>query len=187
MDNRTAFLGGAILDAQSIIRAIDVKIGALLVGLLAPLSSLGKIWNVLMHVSVIAPVSIGIGLAALFFLTWICAIVALVRALSAIDNPSHHIVNSERYKGSFYAGGLYHFGALDVFFNRAIIKASKDVAAFIAEAPETKEQIDNELAFEQLKLIYIRDAKLFRLHAGIIFASMWVAIGIAIFFYSKFS
>lgn len=185
MDNKTAFLAGSILDTQTTIRAIDVKIGALLVGLLAPFAAFGRVWGHFMHVCQVEPIYLGIGLSVTFFLTWICSVIALVRALSAIDNPARHIVNSGKYKGSFYGGGLYVFGFLDAFLNRPMIKASTDIPTMVANAPDTKDQIIEELAFEQLKLIYIRDMKLFRLQTGINFATIWLGIGIASFLYSK--
>lgn len=177
---------GSILDIQTTIRAIDVKIGAILVGLLAPFASFGRVWAHFMNVSRVDPVSLGVGISVVFFLTWMLSIFALVRALSAIDNPARHIVNSGKYKGSFYGGGLYGFNFLDAFLNRSMIKASKDVSAIILEIPDTKEKIMEELVFEQLKLIYIRDVKLFRLQTGINLASIWFGVGVVGFLYSKF-
>lgn len=67
MDNKTAFLAGALLDAQATIRAIDVKVGALLVGLLAPFSSIGRICAHFEHlVSLNKP--LGLVLLVVFFL-----------------------------------------------------------------------------------------------------------------------
>ena len=186
MDDKTSFLAGSILDTQTTIRAIDVKIGAILVGLLAPFASFGRVWEHFMHICRVDPAFLGIGLSMVFFLTWILSVFSLVRALSAIDNPAIHIINSGKYRGSFYGGGLYIFGLWDAFFNRPMIKASKDVGTIVSEAPDTKDQIIEELAFEQLKLVYIRDIKLFRLETGINLALVWLGVGVISFLYSKF-
>jgi hypothetical protein len=184
MDNKTAFLAGAILDAQSTIRAIDVKVGALLVGLLAPFSNIGRICA---HFEYLVSLSkpLGLVLLAAFFSAWVAALVALVRAIAAIDNPANHITNHAQHKGAFYGGGLYKFGLLDTFLNRELIKASKDVASFEKDIPENKKDIEIELAFEQMKLIYIRDIKLHRLKSAINFSSIWFCAGVLSYIISK--
>lgn len=184
MDNKTAFLAGAILDVQSTIRAVDVKIGALIVGLLAPFANMGRICAHFEHIININK-GLGIVLAAVFFIAWITALIALVRALAAIENPAKHITNHTKYKGAFYGGGLYQFGLLDTFLNRDFIKASKDVASFEQDVPDTKKEIETELAFEQLKLLYIRDLKLHRLKYAIHFGLVWFFVGILSYLISK--
>jgi hypothetical protein len=184
--DKKEFIFEAILDTQETIRAIDVKIGALLAALLIPFSSLGSIWTYFTIVYSNYPKVIGIVLPVIFGLSWILSIISLIRALSAIDNPANHIINSAQYKGSFYGGGLYQFGVLDSLINRDIIKASKDVATIVADAPNTPDEIINELAFEQLKLIYIREVKLFRLKMTIKFSSIWLSTGVFSYCLSKF-
>lgn len=184
MDNKTAFLAGAILDIQSTIRAIDVKIGALIVALLAPFANMGRICAHFQHILNFNK-TLGLTLVVVFFFAWIAALIALVRALAAIENPAKHITNYTKHKGTFYGGGLYQFGLLDTYLNREVIKASKDVASFEQDIPDTKKEIETELAFEQLKLLYIRDLKLHRLKYAIYFGSAWFFVGILSYLISK--
>jgi hypothetical protein len=175
------------LDIQSTIRAIDVKIGALLVALLTPFSSLGRVFAHFQNLSLNFNKPLILALLVLFFSAWMLSILALVRGLAAIDNPAKHIVNSNKYKGSFYGGELYNFSFLDCLLNRTIIKANKDVSTFEMDIPDSKNKIETELVFEQMKLIYIRDAKLHRLKWGINFASVWFVLGLFSYTISKVS
>jgi hypothetical protein len=185
MENKIAFIAGAILDVQSTIRAIDVKIGALLVAVLTPFSNLGRICAHFQNISQNFNKPLTLLLLIMFFGVWVLSIVSLIRGLAAIDNPAKHIVNSNKYKGSFYGGNLYNFGFLDCLLNRSIIKANKDVSTFELDIPENKNKIETELVFEQMKLIYIRDAKLHRLKWGINFASIWFILGLFSYIVSK--
>lgn len=186
MDNKTDFILAAVSDAQATIRSIDTKIGVLLAGLLLPFSSMGKIWNHLVNIaSGSCPlISILIGIA--FFSLWTLTITSLIRAISAIDNPSKHIISSNEFKGVFYGGGYYQLGFIDAFFNRSLIKADRDVTTQLTNYPATQGSIDEELAFEHLKLIYIRDIKVHRLNCALEMASIWFILGVAIYVFSKF-
>lgn len=182
--DKVTFITTAIADTQATIRSIDVKIAALLTGMLLPLSSLGHIWSHLLHLSSRCQwVTITIGI--LFFFLWILAVLLLVRAISAIDNPAQHILNIETYKGSFYGVGLYKFGFQDMILNRSINKATKNVTEFLEEYPNDLIAITAELTFEHMKLIYIRDIKLFRLNLSLKIGFIWLLLGIIIYVISK--
>jgi len=155
MNNKLNFVSAAILDTQATIRAIDVKVAALLVTLLAPLANANSIFVHLDRFGVQSPRWFFMTMVVLFILTWLSALIALVRAISAVDNPSQHIINTNNCNGMFYGGGLYTFSIADVFLNRGIIKASKDPQSFAAQLPIDDEAIKLELIFEQMKLIYI--------------------------------
>jgi len=185
MDSKRDFILAAINDTQSTIRSIDVKVAALLTGLLIPLSSLGKIWGHIFHIYSVNQSFYAIVLGSLFFVIWLIAVYSLIRTMSAIDNPAKHIVNSNNYKGSFYGGGLFSFGCLDVLFNRAIIKAEKDVVSFSKDYPSSEEEIISELSFEHMKLVYIREIKLHRFKNSMTIATIWLALGLCIYLYSK--
>lgn len=186
MRSKAEFVTAAIIDTQSTIRAIDVKIGALLVAILAPLSGLGRIFSHIENIAVHSPKAFYLILSIMFIVVWILAVTALVRGLGAIDNPSCHIVNATKRKGSFYGGGLYSFGLLDAFLNRSIIKANKDPVSFSSEIPDNESDILDELVFEHMKLIYIRDAKLNRLKWALSFSVAWLGFGIVIYLSSKY-
>jgi hypothetical protein len=185
MSDKKSFILVAINDAQSTIRAVDVKVGALLAGLLLPLSSVGNILTHVVNVSTLSNKNTAVILGLTFLIFWLLAVSSLIRTLSAINNPANHIVNSENYKGLFYGGGLYNFGWLDTLLNRSIIKANKDVDAFLQCYPNSEEEVVSELTFEHMKLVYIRELKLFRFKASLRLAFIWLLIGMGIYFYSK--
>lgn len=186
MFDRTNFISAAIADTQSTIRATDVKVAAILVGVLAPLASTNRIFSHLEHFGLQSPRLFFMLLVIAFLLAWLMALITLARAIGAIDNPSHHIINTGNCKGTFYAGDLYSLGFLDAFFNRDIIRASKDPRSFAAQLPTNSTEIEVELVFEQMKLVYIRDAKLNRLKWGYCFSLIWLSLGIVIFLSSKY-
>ncbi len=185
MDSKSDFILSAISDTQATIRSIDVKVVALLTGLLIPISSLGKIWNHLAHISSLISYVLAISIGLIFFLLWLISILSLVRTLSSIDNPANHIVNSSEYKGAFYGGGLFDFNWLDVVLNRTVIKANKDVAVFSKSYPDNESDIIDELSFEHMKLIYIREIKLHRFKWSMRMSFIWAALSIGIYVFSK--
>lgn len=186
MPSKLDFISAAISDTQATIRAIDVKIAALLVGVLAPLANTNRVFAHINHFCLQSPRWIFMAIVVSFLLSWLLALAALVRAISAIDNPSDHIINTKKCKGTYYAGGLYTLNFTDAFFNRDIIKASKDPQSFAMELPSNDDEIEIELVFEQMKLVYIREAKLNRLKWGLHFSQIFLVLGIFIFLSSKY-
>lgn len=185
MDKSTEFIAAAVHDIQATIRAVDVKIGALLTAVLLPFAAFGRVWAHFSHLLSVVPSCFGLLLTVIFYLTWALAVFVLVRSLAAIDNPAIHISNCGACRGSFYGGGIYKLSLVDALFNRSDVKSSIDVAALVANAPKTEDEIAAELAFEQLKVVYIRDIKIHRLNVAINIAFVWVFIGLASFFISK--
>ena len=182
MDSKAKFIISAIEDCQATIRATDVKVGALLAGLLLPFSQISHIWKYLTQLSGMIESQM---VTLVFFFLWFIAILALVRTISAIDNPANHIVNENTCKGSFYNGGLYNFGFLDSLLNRDMVKANKDIANFALSYPNSSEDIELELSFEHMKLIYIREIKLHRLSFSLTVSALWFIFGMCAFIYLK--
>lgn len=185
MDNKSDFVLASIADIQSTIRAIDVKVAALLVGILAPLASIGRVFSHIVNFCHYSESIFFVIVSAIFLVTWVLALISLVRAIGAIDNPAAHITNACDYKGTFYADGLFKIGILDVFFNRDSVAASKDPKAFSQTLPKNKTEIESELIYEQMKLIYIRDTKILRFNWGLRFAFVWLVLGITIYLCSR--
>ncbi|RIZ67614.1 MAG: hypothetical protein D0528_11275 [Methylococcales bacterium] len=183
--DKSKFILNAILDTQATIRAIDVKIGYLLAALLVPFTLIGRIWAHFFNLHVALPFHLDDFLFIAFLLMWVFTILCFIRALSAIDNPARHIINASHCQGVFYGGGLYQFGFLDSVLNREMVRASNDITSFLARIPDARINIQSELAFEQMKLIYIRDIKLHRLRVGITSAQIWFCIGFLSFVLSK--
>lgn len=185
MKGRIEFLYAALQDCQHTIRAVDVKVGVLLVGLLAPFTNLGRIVAHVKHLVALSDPIIAYGLTAAFFVLWTVALTSLVMAVSAIDNPANHIASSSKFKGSFYGGGLYRFSIVDALINRDTVKAEKDFATFFGAIPNSEKEIEEELIFEQMKLIYIREVKLVRLKYAYRFSIAWFVVGLVIYGASK--
>ena len=184
MDKRSEFIIAAIQDCQATIRATDVKVGALLAGLLLPFSQINQIWMHFKQLSVLINCQ---AITYVFFFLWFLSIFLLVRTIAAIDNPTNHIVNSGNCTGSFYSGGLYTFGILDSILNRDLVKANKDISTFNANYPSNLNEIELELSFEHMKLIYIREIKLNRLKFSLRTSSICLIVGVCVFLYLKHS
>jgi hypothetical protein len=186
MHNKATFLAAAIADTQATIRAIDVKVAAILVGLLAPLQNLHRVFAHLENFAGQSPRWAYISASVAFVICWLLALFALVRAIAAIDNPAKHIINNANCNGVFFAGGLYGLKVSDAFLNRDEIKASKDPVSFAALLPTNDAEIERELVFEHMKLAYIRDVKMHRLKWGVTFSILWIVVGVAIYLASKY-
>ncbi len=179
------FIYSAISDTQSTIRAIDVKVAALLTGVLIPLSSVGKIWAHFINVNSKLGFEWSFLIGGFFLLLWGMAALSLVFTLSAIDNPSKHLIGYSKCKGGFYGGGVFDFGLADVFLNRSIVKARHTVEKFSERYPLNESDVVAELTLEHMKLIYIRDAKLNRFNWAVKISILWVALGVGIYVFSK--
>src|ERR1035437_2631833 len=126
-NDKINFVQSAILDTQMTVRAIDVKIGALLIVVLSPFSNISKIFSDIDKLCCCKPQFIYIVLSVSFLMFWLLVLFSLIHAISATDNPSRHIINSHTFKGTYYGGGLYEFCMLDALYNRKVIKANRDV------------------------------------------------------------
>ena len=185
MDYKIAFLYAAINDCQSTIRAIDTKLGALLAAILVPISVIDKIWSVIESFinaqdHILATIS---GYA--FFIIWGIIVLVLVRTLSAISNPKIHIQGSNSLSGAFYCGGQFSFNLLDIILNRKSIQSKDQISVIATRHPKEAGDIQKELVFEQMKLVYIRDIKLHRLKSSIFLALTWAFSGLIIYAVTK--
>ncbi|MDP1740804.1 hypothetical protein [Polaromonas sp.] len=180
---RTDFAKASIDDCQLTIRALDVKCGAILVLLLAPLTGAGSIFDSLESIE---PRGCGYFLGALFFGTWAVSLLSLIRGLAPLDNPSLHILDHKNFTGTFYRGGLFNFGYSDALLRRSVIASLKKVSDAVAELPKNDAEILNELTFEHMKLCYIREVKIRLLRWGIGFAEVWVLTGCVIYLFARY-
>ena len=186
MDSPTQFIRDSILDIQATIRALDSKVGILLVILLAPLSSLGKISSHAANYLDKYSEMYSYLLVGLFFSCWLISMISILRALNIINDPAKYI-DSNGCKGSFYSGGLYEFEIIDVFMNRGTLNNTIDVNGQMLVLPQDEDAVKKELVFEQIKLVYIRDIKILRLKFGQYAAYVWLISGLVIYFFSRFT
>lgn len=186
MHDRATFLAGSLADMQATIRAVDVKVAALIVCLLAPLQNVHRVFKHLSHFTewpIRWPAMI---VVVLFLLTWVIAFAALVRAIAAVGNPAAHIKGAQGANGAFFLPGQFAFSRLHAIRNpRALL--SRDTLADVHSNLPLDSDVEAVLVFEQMKLAYIRDLKLFRLDWGLRLSLLWLVLGILIYIGSKFA
>lgn len=186
MKTRIEFLFAAINEAQSTVRALDVKIAALLVCALAPVPMLAPIAGCFFAIYKTWDGLIVGGLQITFCLTWAGSMILFSLALGAISNPALHVRSAKNNSGAFYGPGMYDFNLLDAISPRASKISLVDPSAHLASIPNNEVQIELELAFEHLKVIYIRDVKLIRLKYGYRLASCALVIGSASYAFGRY-
>lgn len=180
-DKRFDYLISSINDIQNTIRAIDTKVGFLLVFLGIPITALTKIYSVLSALLDSYDfrwwkwiVSIYI---VLFVISWSLSFLAAVRVLTSIHNPIAHIKNPPTNHGTFFVGGLFKLSYKELFISRKDLKSQISFKEFAKKSPKEIENIISELIFEQMKLAYIRDIKIFRQNWAFIFTVVWLLVG----------
>lgn len=182
--DKSTYIISAINDTQSTIRAIDTKTTALLAALLIPFSSIGKIYS---YFLAIPNCFLTLFLSSLFVIFWLLALTTSIRTLASIDSPSAHISECDNINGSFYSAGIFDLREADAFINLKQTVSSLSFADFINKYPSKIEDIIKELAFEHMKLIYIRDIKNHRLHSSIQISILWFITGLFTFLIVKTS
>ena len=169
--DKLEFLYSAIQDTQQNIRAIDFKIGALLAGCIVPFPKIREIFEFLVESGSMW----NHALAAMLFVTWLLIVFILLAALSAIDNPSKHIPDYMNQKGLYFNAGLFKFNLCNILY-RSKNFSSKSTEDYKNAIEHSDFDITKELAYEHLKLVYIRDLKIFRLRyaTGLIFILIFI-------------
>ena len=154
------FLYNAIQDTVSTIRAIDTKLHIVLGLYLLPLAMSDKLckaivkwsstqkWDDLCTVQIFAII-----FASISFFLWLVGMIISIRGIIAISNPAQAI------EGQKPNGTFYYVGKLKGLFQ---IKLDSTLDAYKNRLPSNDNEIVDELAFEQMKLSYIRDIKIAR-------------------------
>ena len=184
--NKINFLSISINDTQSIIKALDTKMGFLIALLSLPFTNLHKIISHLYLFvqcgSTNATIVWSYVIIIIFTLLWLLAFYISVRGILAIGNPSNNVNNDLSANGSFYSGYLFRYSLKDgLIHNRSNI-ATKKLSEQIKLIPEAEENIIIELTYEQMKLAYIRDVKIHRLHSSFWILVYWLLTGFIIYF-----
>lgn len=188
-ENSLTFMYQSIADTQSIIRAIDTKLGFILVLNLVPITNIGKIFfkiqNIIStdHDPTIHLIKTVISIICI--ICWLIACWCIYKGISAIDNPAAHIKSLNGVSGYFYSGDLYKPKFLDATFNRKSLMSEKTFAEYFNQIPNTNIKTLKELSFEKMKLAYIRDVKLKRQLWAFRFTVYWVTLGIIIYVFSS--
>jgi hypothetical protein len=174
MEQRTDFLYASLGDIQGTIRAIDVRIGFLLILLFAPMAVIDKIvdgYSDLIGFNILLKLVSILDIAA-----WLLAMLFLFLSVSAISNPANHVRGKDKL-GSFYGGGLFPISIVDAIYNRNI-ESVRTVEDEISTLPQSEDEIISSLTYERMKLIYIRDIKMRRFSVGLSASAIWVVFGL---------
>lgn len=178
-DLRSGFLLASLQDIQTIIRALDAKLGILLTFLILPVTALDRIVVVGRNLATavdVGPFAIILGLAAIaFVIAWAAALVAAFRGLRGTQNPDSRISGAPGL-GTFYGPGMYDLHWYDAFRNRPCMSMAT-VQEWSALLPQSRDALVGELAFEQMKLMYIRDIKLLRQSIAFSLTMAWLGVG----------
>lgn len=177
---QVAFLYASITDCQNINRAIDTKVTALSVGLALPLTKLTSIWNICREFladsaqhGVPAPWAEGLVLA--FVVSWLISALAAFKTLSRIQNPTSQITGNLP-TGRFYSGDLFSITPGQAILNDPVV-ARPDFDFFFKSLPETSLELRRELAFELMKVVFIRSVKMARINIAYTSFACWTVIG----------
>lgn len=177
--NQEELLRESIIDTQLTVRAIDVKAGFFLVFLCLPLSQMDKITAGL-H-TLIKHHDFWLLLIIFDFMLWTIGLLLLVFSVFPLNNPKDSIDfdGYQNHPKGFFFGG-YLFSKLG-FWSAHIPKTS---TKFVQEKNYvdslTSENIKDELLFERMKLISIRDLKIKRLQKALFTTVFWVVISFVI-------
>ncbi len=186
-DLKREFLYNAIADTVSTIRAVDTKLhivlGLYLIplvitdGLFKAMSNWSKAqdWNDLCFLQVAVSI-----LAAASLLLWITGVIISLRGIIAISDPAD-VIEGEKPEGTFYhvgslvKAGLFHF------------KIDSKLADYMSKLPKSDSEVVKELAFEQMKLAYIREVKITRHKMAAYLAVLWGILTILTMIFCRMS
>jgi len=183
MERQINFCYQSISDTQATIRAIDAKIGFLMVIIFLPVAALKEITSI--YASIAGNSHYLMILMWLIALAWGTTIVVLFRALWSINNPSN-AVSGNNATGVFFNSSHYKMSTIDCILNFPI-KSTVNLDSAITNIPQDDNTLLKELIFEKMKLEYIRDIKIKRCSLSSILILFWITTGISIYIYSLMS
>jgi hypothetical protein len=176
-EENSNFLINAINDTQNVIRAVDTKIQILFALLAIPTLNIGEIipaakalWNASCYS--IPKQSLVIA----FYGLWIIAVYIAFKCLSGIGSPIGHIKGDKSLTGVFYLGDEFTFSWKNCFRNGRVI-SKNSIDEILKKLPKSKKEVLDELMFELIKVVYIRDLKLFRQRWVFRISLTWIILG----------
>lgn len=171
------FMYQAINDTQGTIRAIDIKLGFLFVVIFMPLSAVTsiccaseKLWNMSGLCDLLC--------CATGFL-WIMSVIFLFLGLLPIQNIKSRFCGQSNFASdSYYDGGaplVRIFESISIYIFR--IRFSKTLDEYIDSLPNSESEIIATLAYEKMKISFVRNIKLSRAAACTYFTLAWLSLG----------
>ena len=123
-------------------------------------------------------------LVVLLLLLWLFSFYFLIKSVVAFSSPAHHVSGAETLRGVFYDSSLYRLGLIDAFSNYPI-KSVRTVDETLLIVPVDEQSLLRELVFEKMKLVYIRDVKIYRSSLCILLSFFWLLGGISLWVLHK--
>ncbi len=160
--NGIEYLYNSILDIQGTIRAIDAKFFATIALLILPITQLPMLVTVFKKIHE-ASSFFGFAILCVFALSWLVSFVFTVTGIRSIENPSS-FVKSENVKisGNFYGAEYFKISWFQLLFTKGIEPKTIKEMEFTRVNGMDESLIIQELAYEQAKLVFIRDLKIKR-------------------------
>ena len=125
-------------------------------------------------------------LISIFVIFWLIAIFCNIRVLSGRINSLKHIPGLVKgTTGSFYLGGLYNLNWVTWIHVSKKIRAKRTHKDVVSKLPQNIDEIISELAFEQMKLAFIRDVKMKGHRVAWFTTMLWLYSGAALFIIYK--
>lgn len=180
MESKINFIYQSISDTQSTIRAIDAKIGFLMVIIFIPFVSIKEITT--FYKSLAPESTFIVAIMWIIAAIWASTVFILFRALWSIKNPGKSVTGAEGL-GAFFHSANYEMGAIDCLFNFPI-KSKNSIQEAISSISNDEEWIIKELVYEKMKLEYIREIKMRRCSVSAVLIMTWVTLGTVIYTFS---
>lgn len=169
--SRTEFLYKSIEDNQNVIRAIDIKLGILLVAAAVPIPILSGF-----HFP-IAKSSLTQFLSFVTLAFWIASVAFAWLGITGIRNPKDHIdLGEQKISGIFFGEALYQFSWYHSFWSTRSVFSKISLPQQLAVLPNDYDCVVKELLYEQMKLIYIRDLKMLRQRWAFVCGALWLIL-----------
>jgi hypothetical protein len=175
--SQSHFLYTSIADIQATIRAMDFKANVLLLVLFVPISRVTDISGAIRHFGAGQFGKLGwipIIMAAAVAIFWLASLVLTFWYVSAVHDPSAH-VTGKKPPGTFYSPTLYKVRLWNIESRRSASAQSLD--DHLAQIPANDEDVCRELAFEQMKLVYIRSRKMALIKWGYLCTGIAASLG----------
>ncbi|MFA6285999.1 MAG: hypothetical protein WC661_01345 [Opitutaceae bacterium] len=182
------FLYQSITDIRTTIRAIDAKVGYILVILFIPFTKLGVISSTLSTLfssNRCMILSLSFILAPFFVISWLLAITSALKTILGIENPKKYI-DGNRPESTFFPSSLFEINALSALFPY-FLKSTVQFDNHYNSLPNDETEICKQLTSEQMKTMFICRLKLARANLTYHSTIIWVVSGGAIWllhFYS---
>jgi hypothetical protein len=166
-ESLSTFLYQSISDIQGTIRQLDLKANAVLVFLTLLLTVTNHIGSAIASI-LGSHAWLGYFFAATIPGLWLIAICCCYTALNAVFDPAGKIDHDlGQVSGVFFGARQFRFNNIGVLLLAAFPKTKPSLEQFTKRLPSSETGLHGELAFEQLKLFYIRDVKAIRLRVAL--------------------